>query len=161
MKANAPHLALTPGPDDGELDLPDALGQLTFAVQGVLGRIAAAHALSIVQVRLLAVVGDGRPTISELARLLQLDKTSVTGLVDRAAQRGLVVRAPSSRDGRSVLVVITAAGQAVMAQVAAAFDDAIGALVTDLSGKQRRRLAHTASLVVAADTRRRGISTGA
>ncbi len=36
---------LTPLPGEGDLGLVDALAQLTFAVQGALGRIAAAHDL--------------------------------------------------------------------------------------------------------------------
>ena len=40
--------------------------------------------------------GTGRPTISELAGFLELDKSSVTGLVDRAEERGLVTRIASA-----------------------------------------------------------------
>ncbi len=36
--------------------------------------------------------------MNELARLLDLDKSSVTGLVDRAERRGLVTRVPSTAD---------------------------------------------------------------
>ena len=81
---------LTPLPGEGDLGLVDALAQLSFAVQGALGRIAAAHDLSIVQARLLGILRDRRPTITALAAFLQLDKSSVTGLVDRAQERGLV-----------------------------------------------------------------------
>jgi MarR family transcriptional regulator, lower aerobic nicotinate degradation pathway regulator len=151
------HPVITPLPGGGDLGLVDALAQLTFAVQAALGRIAAAHDLSVVQIRLLGILRDRRPAISDLARLLQLDKSSVTGLVDRAEERGLVRRTPSTLDRRSVQVTITAAGQELIDQGTAAFEAEIAALVAGLSLSQRSRLSATASLIVAADARRRGI----
>jgi DNA-binding MarR family transcriptional regulator len=135
----------------------DALAQLTFAVHGAVGRIAAAHDLSIVQTRLLGILRDRRPTIKELARFLQLDKSSVTGLVDRAQERGLVRRTASTLDRRSVQVTITAAGQELVDQVTAAFEAEIAVLVAGLNPTQRTRLSATASLIAVADARLRGI----
>jgi MarR family transcriptional regulator, lower aerobic nicotinate degradation pathway regulator len=148
---------LTPVRGDGDLGLVDALAQLTFAVHAALGRIAAAHDLSLIQMRLLGILRDRRPTINELATLLQLDKSSVTGLVDRAQDRGLVQRNPSSLDRRSVQVSITADGQELIDQGTAAFDAEIAVLVAGLTPAQRTRLSATASRIVAADARRRGI----
>jgi DNA-binding MarR family transcriptional regulator len=150
-------LVLTPLPGESDLGLVDSLAQLTFAVHGALGRIAGAHDLSIVQARLLGILRDRRPTINELARFLQLDKTSVTKLVDRAAERGLVRRVPSSRDGRSVQVTITAAGRRIISEVGSAFEAEIAGLVGDLSPGQRSRLSTLATQVVASDAARRGI----
>ncbi len=148
---------LTPLPGQADLGLVDGLAQLTFAVQGALGRIAAAHDLSVVQARLLGILRDRRPTLKELAGFLQLDKSSVTGLVDRAEQRGLVERSPSPDDGRSVQVSLTAAGQDLVDRATSAFDREIADLVADLSPAQRSRLSATATVVVARDARRRGI----
>ena len=148
---------ITPLPGGGDLGLVDALAQLTFTVQAALARIAAAHDLSIAAIRLLGILRDRRPAINDLARLLQLDKSSVTGLVDRAEERGLVRRTPSALDRRRVQVSITAAGQELIDQGTAAFEAEIAALVAELSPSQRSRLSATASLVVAADARRRGI----
>jgi len=148
---------ITPLPGGGDLGLVDALAQLTFTVQAALARIAAAHDLSIAAIRLLGILRDRRPAINDLARLLQLDKSSVTGLVDRAEERGLVRRTPSPLDRRSVQVSITAAGQELIGQGTAAFEAELAALVADLSPSQRSRLSATASLIVAADARRRGI----
>jgi DNA-binding MarR family transcriptional regulator len=139
------------------LGLVDALAQLTFAVQGTLGRIASAHDLSTVQTRLLGLLRDRHPTMKELAGFLQLDKSSVTGLVDRAQDRGLVQRTASALDGRSVRVNITAAGRQLVGQVTAAFEDEVEVLVGDLSSAQRTRLSVSASLIAVADAKRRGI----
>jgi MarR family transcriptional regulator, lower aerobic nicotinate degradation pathway regulator len=148
---------LTPIPGEGDLGLVDALAQLTFAVQGALGRIAAAHDVSIVQARLLGILRDHTPTINELARFLQLDKSSVTGLVDRAQERGLVRRTPSTLDRRSVQVAITAAGLDLVERATADFEAEIAVLAGDLNPSQQTRLSVTASHIVVADARRRGI----
>jgi DNA-binding MarR family transcriptional regulator len=150
------NVVLTPLPGEADLGLVDALAQLTFTIQGALGRIAAAYDLSIVQARLLGILRDRHPTIKELAGFLQLDKSSVTGLVDRAEDRGLVRRTPSSTDGRSVRVGITAAGRELVDRATAAFEGEISDLVTELTPGQRGRLSVTATAVVAADARRRG-----
>ena len=148
---------LTPLPGEGDLGLVDALAQLTFAVQGALSRVAAEHGLSIAAARLLGIVRDRRPPIGQLATFLQLDKSSVTGLVDRAAERGLVTRTVSELDRRSVRVSITAAGREGIDRGAADFEAQIEALVAALPPAQRGRLSAIASRVVAADARRRGI----
>jgi DNA-binding MarR family transcriptional regulator len=140
-----------------DLGLVDALAQLTFAVHGALGRIAGVHGLSMVQTRLLAILRDRQPTINELAGFLQLDKSSVTGLVDRAQERGLVRRTASPLDGRSVHVSITPAGRRLVTGAVAAFDDEIAVLVGELTPDERARLSTLASLVVIADARRRGV----
>ena len=66
----------------------EGLAQLSFLVLGTLERRAAEHDVSIAQTRLLGVLRDRRPTMQELAKLLGLDKSSVSGLVDRAERRG-------------------------------------------------------------------------
>jgi MarR family transcriptional regulator, lower aerobic nicotinate degradation pathway regulator len=140
-----------------DLGVVDALAQLTFAVQGALSRIAATHGLSIIQTRLLGILRDRQPTITELAGFLRLDKSSVTGLVDRAEQRGLVRRTASPLDGRSVRVSLTAAGRAVVDRETAVFEDEIAVLVSDLSPGQRSRLSALASRVAISDAKRRGV----
>jgi DNA-binding MarR family transcriptional regulator len=145
------------GPAQTDLGLIDALAQLTFTIQGALGRIAAAHGVSLVQTRLLGILRDREPTISELAGFLQLDKSSVTGLVDRAQERGLVRRVASAQDGRSVQVRITASGRALVDRAHDAFADEIAALTQGLSPTDRTRLSALASTVVVDDAARRGI----
>src|ERR1700760_2910332 len=105
----------------GRLVLADALAQLAFLVHGTVEQLAAQHELSMIQTRLLGVLRDRTPTMNELAALLGLDKSSVTGLVDRAARRGLVTRTPSPTDGRAMHVGLTPAGRALIREVAARF----------------------------------------
>src|SRR5215813_5352840 len=116
--------------EDQQLDPVDGMAQLSFVIQGLLERHASAQDLSMAQVRLLGVLRDRTPTMHDLARLLGLDKSSTTGLVDRAERRGLVQRAPSATDRRSVRVSLTDDGRALVTQAAARF----GAEVTSLLG---------------------------
>ena len=51
--------------------------------------------------------------MAELARHLGLDRSSVTGLIDRAQKRGLVAREPRPEDGRGVQVRIAPDGAAM------------------------------------------------
>ncbi|WP_019634437.1 MarR family winged helix-turn-helix transcriptional regulator [Actinomadura atramentaria] len=100
------------GPADPPADaLVDGLVQLSFHVQAVLAAAAAEHDLSLPQVRLLGILRDRDAEMRQLARHLDLDKSSVTGLVTRAERRDLVRRVPSPRDGRAVLVTLTGHGR--------------------------------------------------
>jgi DNA-binding MarR family transcriptional regulator len=99
--------------NDAESALVDGLAQLSFEVQTRLATIAARHDLSLTQVRLLGVLRDREPGIQQLAEHLGLEKSSVSGLVDRAEARGLVRRTTSADDGRAVRVVISPKGRAL------------------------------------------------
>ena len=102
----------------GELSPVDGLVQLSVLIQNALARRAAEHDLSLIQIRLLGVLRDREPNMNELAKLLELDKSSVSGLIDRAERRGLVGRVPSRADGRVVLVRLTDVGRALVSKVA-------------------------------------------
>lgn len=58
--------------------------------------------------------GRGSATISELAEFLQERHHSVVGLVERAVQSGLVVRAQDLADRRVVNVLLTPAGRKIL-----------------------------------------------
>jgi len=135
----------------------DALAQLSFLVQGALAEIAGQHDLSIIQMRLLGVLRDRKPAMNELGRHLGLDKSSISGLVDRAQRRGLVTRTISAIDRRAVQVSITEAGRQLAEQVAAEFTERIGTLAAALPDSDRQRLSHLAAQIVVADAHRRGI----
>ncbi|WP_375489232.1 MarR family winged helix-turn-helix transcriptional regulator [uncultured Jatrophihabitans sp.] len=143
------------------LSTVDALAQLSFAVNGVLERRAARHDLSMIQTRLLGVLRDRRPTMNQLAGYLELDKSSVSGLVDRAARRGLVERVASATDGRAVHVALTRRGRALAARVSAEFENDVESLLEPLAAAQRLTLADLAARVVAVDVERRGLDLSA
>ena len=131
-----------------ELDPIDAIAQVSFLVQRTLERRAGVHDLSLVQARLLGVLRDRKPTLSELARLLDLDRSSTSGLVDRAERRGLVRRLPSQIDRRSVRVALTDAGRELVGAVAAEFGRDMTTILDPLAAEDRDRLTRILSAVL-------------
>ena len=140
-----------------QLSPVDGLAQLSFLIQGLLERRAAEHDLSIIQTRLLGVLRDRTPTMNELARFLGLDKSSVTGLVDRAERRGLVARVPSATDRRAVLVSLTDEGRLFVSQAAAAFEADVSALLSRLPPRERETLSRIVSRLLVAHASDQGI----
>ena len=96
--------------DDPAASLIDGLVQTTFTVMALLTTVAAEHDLSLTQLRVLGILRDRQVRVSALAAHLGLDKSTMSGLVDRAERRGLVTRAPDPDDGRAVAVSLTEAG---------------------------------------------------
>ncbi|HEX3908386.1 MAG TPA: MarR family transcriptional regulator [Mycobacteriales bacterium] len=133
---------------DDDLGIVDALAQLSFAVQGMLARRASAYDLSMIQTRLLGVLRDREPTMQELARLLGLDKSSVSGLVDRAQRRGLVQRTPALDDRRAVRVKLTSSGRRIVDTVATRFSSDIASVTGSLSAPDTKQLSRLATRVV-------------
>lgn len=127
----------------------DAVVQLSFLVQGLLGEMAAEHDLSVTQLRLLAILRDREPAMLDLARHLELSKSSVSGLVDRAAGRGLVERTRVEDDGRAVHVRLTREGRRLTERVERVADERLGALLGVLPPRDRARLSALAGDVVA------------
>jgi len=122
-------------------DLTDGLFQLSFLLLSRLTRIAGDHDLSVVQVRLLGILRDREPGMLELARYLDLEKSSLSGLVDRAEKRGLVERIPSTDDRRAATIRVTARGRKLTRTVADAVHAEIDALAAPLPDADRKRLA--------------------
>ena len=130
------------------LDPVDAIVQLSFAVQARLAEIAAEHDLSITQLRLLGILRDREPAMLDLARHLKLEKSSVTGLIDRAQRRGLVDRAAAPHDGRAIHVRLTAEGRRLTEQIGAQVTEALSRLLDALPARDRARLSTLAGTVV-------------
>lgn len=146
------------GPEARERLSPvDGLAQLSFVIQGLLERRAAEHDLSIIQTRLLGVLRDRKPTMNELARFLGLDKSSVTGLVDRAERRGLVSRVPSMTDRRAVLVNLTDDGRSLVSQAAARFEADVSTFLFLLPPRERETLSRIVSRLLVAHAADQGI----
>jgi DNA-binding MarR family transcriptional regulator len=146
MATSDPKPHRTPGEEDQ--GIVDGLVQLSFLVQAVLGRVATSYDTSIIQARLVGILRDRELGMAELARLLNLDKSSASGLVDRAGDRGLVKRTTVPGDGRAVHVVLTAKGQRLAKAFAAEVGEQLNAAAEVLSAPQRRRLSVLATQVV-------------
>jgi DNA-binding MarR family transcriptional regulator len=123
-----------------ESALVDALVQVSFAVTGILTRVAAAEGLSLTQMRLLGVLRGRTPSLSQLADRLGLDRSSVSGLIDRASSRDLVRRVPSEVDRRSYSVELTARGREIATDLARQIAEQVQVLTADMSVTEQRSL---------------------
>jgi DNA-binding MarR family transcriptional regulator len=137
--------------------LPDAVVQLSFAVQEILGSTASEHDLSITQVRLLGILRDREPTMVQLAQVLSLDKSSVSGLIDRAERRDLVRRVPSKDDARAVHVRLTARGRKLARHGSQELERRIAALLAPFSARERGELSALAGHFVSLYADERGV----
>jgi DNA-binding MarR family transcriptional regulator len=133
-----PPAAPAAGTDDQELI--DSLVRASFATMGVLTRIAAEHDLSLTQLRVIAILRDRRVKMSELANYLGLDKSTISGLVDRAEQRGLLQRAPNPADRRAVDVFLTAEGRQLAEVGASGITRSLAPMTGKLTAAESRRL---------------------
>jgi DNA-binding MarR family transcriptional regulator len=121
-------------------DVVDALAQLSWHVQFLIGAAATAEGISSSQLRLLGILRDREPEMLELARFLHLDKSSVSGLVGRAEVRGLVERVPLASDGRRVAVRLTAAGRAAAATLEAEVQQQLAPLIEAMTEREQSDL---------------------
>src|ERR1700748_2567546 len=105
-------------PENFVNDIPDMPGHLArrfqqIAVAVFLSEVEqAGYDLTPVQYAALAAV-SANPGIDQvtLAGLIAYDRTTITGVVDRLAQKGLVARQASSRDRRGPATEGTHAGE--------------------------------------------------
>jgi DNA-binding MarR family transcriptional regulator len=84
--------------------------RLTFLVQNIYAEVGQGCGLTVAQSLLLCALNDRSVGMAELSTTLGLEKSSLTGLVDRAEQRGMVAREPDPSDRRAVKVGLTPAG---------------------------------------------------
>ena len=132
--------AARPGPHTATADLVDALVQCSFVTMAALGRIGTAHDLSLTQLRVLGILRDRRLKMSKLAEYLGLDRSTLSGLVERAEKRNLLQRKPNADDGRAVDVALTATGLRLAEQVERQVQQALAPLTGALTGAEGARL---------------------
>jgi DNA-binding MarR family transcriptional regulator len=121
-------------------DVVDSLVVASFTVIALLSRVAAEHDLSLTQLRVLAILRDREPTMAELAGYLGLERSSVSGLIDRAVKRGLVRRDASEQDGRAVRVSLTPDGRRLASAGAQEMGELLEPMTGQLSQAERNRL---------------------
>lgn len=106
----------------------------------ILNKLAAENDLSLTQLRVSGILRDRRLRMAELADYLGLEKSTMSGLVDRAEKRGLMAREPSPDDGRAIDVFLTKDGQRLAQQMEAQLQDAMAPLVLRLKASEQKLL---------------------
>ncbi|MFF7729309.1 MarR family winged helix-turn-helix transcriptional regulator [Streptomyces sp. NPDC008001] len=128
---------------------PGGDGQISHAIARVarVHRITAGNLLRRLglyagQELLMMRLWDAGPQRqSELIRLLGLDPSTVTRMVQRLEQAGLVTRQPCSEDRRVVIVATTEAGEALRKEVAQVWQELEDRTLAGLGDADRSELA--------------------
>ncbi|WP_261557809.1 MarR family winged helix-turn-helix transcriptional regulator [Frankia tisae] len=107
---------------------PVALVRLSYLVNSIYADVCAEHGVSVPQAQLMCVLKDQPRGMGEVSGMLRLDKSSVTGLVERVERRGYLRRAMSATDRRAITVSLTPDGK----RITDAFYDEISQRLTDL-----------------------------
>lgn len=118
-----------------------ALVRSSFLVNAVYAESGRAYGLTPQQGQLLCVLMAQPYGMSELGATLGLAKSSLTGLVDRSAQLGLVHREPDPRDGRAIRVALTDRGGRLAREFHDETSRRVGDLPAGLAPADRDRLA--------------------
>ncbi|WP_326946210.1 MarR family transcriptional regulator [Amycolatopsis sp. NBC_01307] len=120
----------------------------SFLVNAVYAESAREYGLTVQQGQLLCVLMAQPYGMGDLGATLGLEKSSLTGLVDRAVRRGLVRREPVPDDRRAVQVVLTGEGRELAADFYAATCRRIEELASGLPPAERDLLATLLGRVV-------------
>lgn len=150
-------MATTNAPDLGlGLSLAEALVRLAHLVQQVYGEVSREHDLTPQQAQLLCLLVKGPVGMTELTRALHLEKSSLTGLVDRAEKRGLVARVRDARDRRACRIELTRAGAEIAVQAHDGVTARLETLAGELAPGHRELLTSAVAAILAEDTARTG-----
>lgn len=126
--------------------------QLSVASNAVSTRIAEQYrrrfGLKTTEWRIMAVLGDSGPhSQRELCQLTLMDKVPVNRACRTLEERGLAVRRPNARDGRSHLLALTAEGRSVHARIMPLAEAIETELFAVLSAHERAAFAEMLSRV--------------
>ncbi len=107
--------------------------------------------LTPVQYAALAAIA-GNPGLDQitLAGNIGYDRTTITGVIDRLVQKGLVVRAESSRDRRSRELRITDSGRQTLREITPAVEAAQRTMLRGLTDREARDLVRLLQKAIAA-----------
>jgi DNA-binding MarR family transcriptional regulator len=112
---------------------------------------AAGFDLTPVQYAALSAIRSN-PGIDQvtLAGLIAYDRTTITGVVDRLVQKGLLVRHPSPHDRRARELQITEAGRRTLRAITPAVEAAQRIMLRGLTAKERVELMRLLRKAIAA-----------
>jgi DNA-binding MarR family transcriptional regulator len=122
---------------------------MSHVVQYVFADVSREHGVTPQQAQLLCVLAGGPFGMTELSRLLHLEKSSLTGLVDRVERRGLVARVSDPRDRRTCRISLTPEGARLGEQVHGEICAQLDVLGEAMPEADRRRIATALTGVVA------------
>ncbi|QNE22952.1 MarR family transcriptional regulator [Kribbella qitaiheensis] len=104
------------------------------------------------QAHLLCVLLDGPLGMTELSRIMSIERSSLTSMVDRLERRSLVARAADPADRRACQIGLTDDGRTLAHEVHDAYTARVDALTTDLAPSHRSHVLAAVRRIVTAAT---------
>ncbi len=98
---------------------------------------------------LLTLHQKGPMNLTELAAEICVDRSTLTEMVRRLVREGLITRAGNGDDRRSVLVALTAAGEAAVMRLTPGAAQVQDVLLAPLTSAERRQLLRWIKLIAA------------
>jgi DNA-binding MarR family transcriptional regulator len=132
----------------GGTGIAEALTRLSQLVAHVFADVSRSRDLTPQQAQLLCTLLEGPIGMTELGRLLHLEKSSLTGLVDRVERRGLVVRTRDPDDRRASQVALTGEGARLAVDSHGDVTARLEALADELAPADRKRLASAIAIML-------------
>ena len=117
------------------LDVAVALPQRAARLNRLLYRHSTRE-LSRTEAGVLSTLSEQRRRITELAEMEGLAQPTVTVLVGKMEERGLVSRERDTSDGRAVLVDITDEGRAALDRLRAQYREVLGERMASMSREE-------------------------
>ena len=117
------------------LDVAAALPQRAARLSRLLWRYSDGE-LSRTEAGVLSTLSEGPRRITELAEFEGLAQPTVTVLVGKMEERGLVSRGRDTSDGRVVLVDITGEGRVALDQLRAAYREVLDERMASMTEKE-------------------------
>jgi DNA-binding MarR family transcriptional regulator len=128
-----------------------ALVRLSFLVQSVYGEICAKHDLSPAQAQLLCLIKDRPRGMTELTRMLRLERPGLSGLVNRIERRGLLRRGSQDHDRRAVMLTPTPRGKKIAEAFYSEVSNQLLEVVANLPAGDQRQFERIATCIVFAE----------
>jgi|SRR5919201_1003019 DNA-binding MarR family transcriptional regulator len=132
------------------IDQADLAARLRLAIARTARRLRqeAGEELSPSQTTALATIDRHGPlTPSELAARERIQRPTVTRIVARLEERGLVQRARDPQDGRSSLVALTSEGRDLLARGRTRKDAYLARRLRELDAQERETLQRAAAIL--------------
>lgn len=106
------------------------LGRTANLKDRILDQYLEVHGVTAAQFKVLIIVAEwGLDSPGDLCRHLSLDSGSMTRMLDRLEQKGLIRRARSEADRRQICITLTPDGQELVARLPHIGADAMNQLV--------------------------------
>ncbi|TCB99571.1 MarR family transcriptional regulator [Micromonospora zingiberis] len=124
--------------------LRDAITRLNRRVRQArpVGDLTVTQLSALTSIRL-----GGALTPRELADLERVQPPTMTKIVAKLEERGLVQRTPHPTDGRQVILAVTEGGQTVLDQFERVRDEWLARRLAELSDADRETLHHAAEIL--------------